>query len=130
MAIIEWEKNESVAIINMCNGPNKQNLTFVAQMNQCLDEILEDKEIFSIILTSTDEKNFCQGIDIEWLGQKMNDQDFDSMKLFLHGINGIFKRFLLMPVPVIAASERPDSHSFACRPSVLASTSGWHHGAL
>ncbi|MCK5162542.1 MAG: enoyl-CoA hydratase/isomerase family protein [Desulfobacula sp.] len=103
MAIIEWEKNESVAIINMCNGPNKQNLTFVAQMNQCLDEILEDKEIFSIILTSTDEKNFCQGIDIEWLGQKMNDQDFDSMKLFLHGINGIFKRFLLMPVPVIAA---------------------------
>ncbi|MCD4676845.1 MAG: enoyl-CoA hydratase/isomerase family protein [Desulfobacula sp.] len=103
MATIEWEKNESVAIINMCNGPNKQNLTFVAQMNQCLDEILEDKEIFSIILTSTDEKNFCQGIDIEWLGQKMDDQDFDSMKSFLHGINGIFKRFLLMPVPVIAA---------------------------
>ena len=103
MAIIEWEKNESVAVINMCNGPNKQNLAFVEQMNQCFDEILEDEEIFSIVLTSTDEKNFCQGIDIEWLDQKMSDQNFDSIKLFLHGINGIFKRILLMPVPVIAA---------------------------
>ena len=103
MAIIEWGKNESVAIINMCNGPNKQNPAFVDEMNQCFDEILEDKEIYSIILTSTDEKNFCQGIDIEWLGQKMKDQDFDSIKSFLHGVNTIFKRVLLMPVPVIAA---------------------------
>jgi enoyl-CoA hydratase/carnithine racemase len=103
MAIIEWGKNESVAIINMCNGPNKQNLEFVEQMNQCFDEILVDKDVFSIILTSTDEKNFCQGIDVEWLGQKMNDQDFDSVKLFMHGMNAIFKRILFMPVPVIAA---------------------------
>lgn len=103
MAIIEWEKNGSVAVINMCNGSNKQNLEFVARMNQCFDEILEDKEIFSIVLSSTDEKNFCQGIDIEWLGRKMNEQDFGSIKTFLHGINGIFKRILLMPVPVIAA---------------------------
>ena len=103
MAVIEWEKNESVAIINMCNGPNKQNLEFVGQMNQCFDEILEDKDIFSIVLTSTDEKNFCQGIDVEWLGQKMNEQDFDSVKLFMHGMNAIFKRILFMPVPVIAA---------------------------
>jgi len=103
MTIIEWGKNESVAIINMCNGANKHTLEFVAQMNRCLDEILEDKEIFSIVLTSNDEKNFSQGIDTEWLGQKMNDQDFDSIKSFLHGMNTIFKRLLLMPVPVIAA---------------------------
>ncbi|MFH2092038.1 MAG: enoyl-CoA hydratase/isomerase family protein [Pseudomonadota bacterium] len=103
MAIIEWEKNESVGIINMCNGANRQNLEFVAQMNQCFDQILEDKQIGSIVLTSFDEKNFCQGIDLEWLGQKMNDKEFDTIKAFLHGINGIFSRVLLMPVPVIAA---------------------------
>jgi len=103
MAIIEWEKNESVAIINMCNGTNKQNLEFVADMNQCFDEILEDKEIYSIVLTSTAEKHFSNGIDVEWLGQKMNEQDFDSVKLFMHGMNAIFKRILFMPVPVIAA---------------------------
>lgn len=103
MAVIEWEKDESVALINMCNGENRQNMEFVAQMNHCFDEIMEDKEIFSIILTSTDKKNFSQGIDLEWLTQKMNEKDFDSIKSFMHGINGIFKRILLMPVPVIAA---------------------------
>ncbi|WP_300459939.1 enoyl-CoA hydratase/isomerase family protein [Desulfobacula sp.] len=103
MAIIKWEKKASVAIIHMCNGANRQNLEFAVQMNHCFDDILEDKDIFSIVLTSSDEKNFSQGIDVEWLGQKMNDQDFDSIKLFMHGMNTVFKRLLLMPVPVIAA---------------------------
>ncbi|MBU2453618.1 MAG: enoyl-CoA hydratase/isomerase family protein [Proteobacteria bacterium] len=103
MAIIEWEKKGSTAIINMCNGANKQNLAFVTKMNQSLDEIQEDKDIFSIVLTSSDEKNFSQGIDVEWLGQKMNEKDFGSIKSFMHGVNNIFKRILLMPVPVIAA---------------------------
>ena len=103
MVAIDWEKKESVAIISMCNGPNKQNLNFVNDMNRCFDEILLDTEIYSIILTSTDEKNFSQGIDVEWLGQKMNEQDFDSIKAFMYGMNGIFKRILFMPVPVIAA---------------------------
>ncbi|CCK78769.1 enoyl-CoA hydratase/isomerase family protein [Desulfobacula toluolica] len=103
MACIEWKKHESLAIINMCNGANKQNLEFVAQMNRCFDQILADKAIFSIVLTSTDEKNFSQGIDIQWLEQKMKDKDFYSVKSFLYGMNKIFKRILLMPVPVIAA---------------------------
>ncbi len=103
MTIIEWEKDQSVAVINMCNGANKQNLEFVKQMNQSFDAILEDKDISSIVLTSTDEKNFSQGIDLQWLEQKMADRDFETVKLFMHGINGIFKRILLLPVPVIAA---------------------------
>jgi enoyl-CoA hydratase/carnithine racemase len=103
MTIIEWEKKESVALLNMCNGPNKQNLEFVTQMNQCLDEIMADPEIFAIVLSSTDVKNFSQGIDVDWLGQRMNEKDFDSIKAFMYGMNGIFKRFLLMPFPVIAA---------------------------
>ncbi len=103
MTIVKWEKKESVAIIKMCNGANKQNMEFVKQMNQCFDEILEDGKIFSIVLTSTDEKNFCQGIDLDWLGEQMNNSNFDIMKSFLYGVNSIFKRILLMPVPVIAA---------------------------
>jgi len=103
MAVIDWEKDESVAIITMRNGANKQNQDFVDAMTICFDEILEDKTISSIVLTSSDEKSFCQGIDIEWLGPKMNDQDFDGIKTFMYGMNDIFKRILLAPVPVIAA---------------------------
>jgi enoyl-CoA hydratase/carnithine racemase len=54
----------------MCNGPNKQNLEFVARMNHCFDEILEDKEIFSIVLTSTDEKIFHRVLILNGWGKK------------------------------------------------------------
>lgn len=103
MATVKWEKKGSVAIVSMCNGTNRQNPDFVADMNLCFDQILADKGTCAVVLTSTDEKNFSQGIDTDWLGQKMKSQDFDSIKSFLHGINGIFKRVLLMPLPVIAA---------------------------
>lgn len=87
----------------MCNGANRQNLAFAEQMNQCLDQILAEKTICSMVLTSADEKNFSQGIDVEWLNQKLTGKDFDSIKIFMYGMNTVFKRLLLMPLPVIAA---------------------------
>ncbi len=103
MEIVKWEKNESVALINMCNNANKMNLEFVNQMDRCLEQILEDEEVFSIVITSFDEKNFSQGIDLEWVMQQSQDKDFDSIKAFLLGMNEVFKKLLLMPMPVIAA---------------------------
>lgn len=103
MNIVQWEKHNETAVITMCNGANRQNLEFVEQLNLCLDQILEDKSIFSIVITSSDEKNFSQGIDVEWLTQKFAQKDFDSIKSFMYGMNNIFKRLLLMPLPVIAA---------------------------
>jgi enoyl-CoA hydratase/carnithine racemase len=103
MAVIEWKKENCVAVVDMCNGANRHNPEFVKQMNRCFDEILEDTSLLSIILTSSDEKNFSQGIDVEWMGQKMQEKDFESIKSFMHGMGSIFKRILLMPIPVIAA---------------------------
>ena len=103
MALFELTKDEGVAVINMANGANKQNLEFAKGLNQLFDEILIDTEIYSIIITSSDEKNFCQGIDIDWLMEKYEQKDFKSMKAFIYAMNDVFKRLLLMPVPVIAA---------------------------
>ncbi len=103
MKIVQWEKHHDIAVITMCNEANRQNLVFAEQMNQCLDQIMEEKTIFSIVLTSSDEKNFSQGIDVEWLKQKFTEQDFDSIKTFMYAMNTVFKRLLLMPLPVIAA---------------------------
>lgn len=103
MAVIEWEKKESVAVILMNNGNNRQNLVFARTMNEIFDRILEDEEIFSMILTSSDEKNFSQGIDVEWLGSCFAEKDFSSIKTFMLEMNRVFKRLLTMPVPVIAA---------------------------
>ena len=103
MDIVKVEKHNDIAVITMCNGANRQNMVFAEQMTQCLDKIIEDKTIYSMVLTSSDEKNFSQGIDVEWLKQKFADQDYDSIKTFMYGMNTVFKRLLLMPLPVIAA---------------------------
>lgn len=103
MELIQWEKQNSIAVITMCNGANRQNISFAKRMNQCFDQILEEQSVSSIVLTSSDEKNFSQGIDVEWLTQKFAEQDFNTVKTFMYEMNTVFKRLLRMPLPVIAA---------------------------
>jgi len=103
LAVIEWKKDGTVAVVTMCNGANQQNLDFAETMNRVFDEIEADLEVFSIVLTSSDEKNFSQGIDIGWLQTKFGEKDSESIKAFMYGMNQVFKRALTMPVPVIAA---------------------------
>lgn len=103
MAVIEWKKENNVAIVEMCNGQNRMNQAFAESINQCLDEVLEDADIQAMVLTSTDEKNFSQGIDVEWIGGKLHAQENQAVISFMYAMNNIFKRLLLFPVPVIAA---------------------------
>ncbi len=103
MAVVEWQKENNVAVVEMCNGANKMNKTFADDLNQCLDAVIEDTDIQAMVLTSTDEKNFSQGIDVEWIGGKLHAQENEAVISFMHGMNDIFKRLLLFPVPVIAA---------------------------
>lgn len=103
MAIIEWEKDESVAIIKLNNNENRQNLAFAQAMNRILDDIIGDPGISAAVITSTDPKNWSQGIDIEWLGKQFQDQAFDQIKAFMYGMNEVFKKLLLLPIPVIAS---------------------------
>jgi enoyl-CoA hydratase/carnithine racemase len=45
MAIVEWEKEGTVAIVKLNNGGNAQNLEFANALNTALDEVVEDKEV-------------------------------------------------------------------------------------
>jgi len=103
MAIIERKMDGSVAIIYMNNGENRHNLDFANAMLKTIDEIKGDPSITAVVLTSTDQKNFSLGVDVEWLGKKMGEKDMESIKAFLYGMNNVFKELLLFPVPVIAA---------------------------
>ncbi len=103
MAVVEWRKENNVAVVEMCNGANRMNKTFSDDLNQCLDAVLDDTDIQAMVLASTDEKNFSQGIDVEWIGGKLHAQENEEVISFMHGMNDIFKRLLLFPVPVIAA---------------------------
>ena len=103
MAVVEWKKQDAVAIVSMCNGANTMNRNFVRDLTLCLDQAEADTQIKSLVLTSTDEKNFSQGIDVEWLGERLAAGQQQDIIDFMYGMNEIFKRLLLFPVPVIAA---------------------------
>ncbi|MGB9499144.1 MAG: hypothetical protein ACKVE4_05210 [Dissulfuribacterales bacterium] len=56
MSIIEWEKNETVAVIKLNNGENRQNLKFAQTMNSILDEMVNEQDVTAAVITSTDVK--------------------------------------------------------------------------
>jgi len=103
MSIVEWKKDETAAVIVMNNGENRHNLDFVHAMNGVLDEIEKDAAVTSAVITSGDPKNWSQGIDVAWMTDRLTNNDPGSMRDFLYGIDGVFKRLLTFPMPVIAA---------------------------
>ncbi len=102
MSVIEWKTDERVACVTMNNGENRHNTLFVSSILEILDEIEGDKSISSVVITSSDQKNWSQGIDLTWLMGAIQEGKYDVVKDFLYGMNNIFKRILLYPVPVIA----------------------------
>jgi enoyl-CoA hydratase/carnithine racemase len=103
MSIMNWVKDETVAIITMTNGENRQNLVFAKTLNAMIDEIIADKSICALIITSSDEKNFSQGIDVEWIMGQMQKNEHQPVTDFINEMDIVFKKLLLYPVPVIAA---------------------------
>ena len=103
MSIMNWVKDENVAIITMTNGENRQNLVFGKTLSAMLDEIIADKSITDLIITSNDEKNFSQGIDVEWIMGQMQKNEHQPVTDFINEMDNVFKKLLLYPVPVIAA---------------------------
>ena len=103
MPIMTWIKDETVAIITMTNGENRQNLVFATTLNSMLDEIIADKIISALIITSNDEKNFSQGIDVMWITDHMQKNEHQPVIDFINEMDNVFKKLLLYPMPVIAA---------------------------
>jgi enoyl-CoA hydratase/carnithine racemase len=102
MSVLEWKKDDAVAIITMTNGENRLNPVFNQSMLDVLQEIEEDQTISAVVIQSNDAKCWSLGIDLNWIQEKMNEKDFPAMRGFLYGLNDVFKKILLYPVPVIA----------------------------
>lgn len=103
MSIVEWQKTETVGVITMNNGENRQNPDFVRAVLAAFDEIEQVPEISSVIITSSDRKNWSLGIDLQWMMGAMSKNDLQGMRDFMYGMNRVYARMLLYPMPVIAA---------------------------
>ncbi|MCE5262891.1 MAG: enoyl-CoA hydratase/isomerase family protein [Deltaproteobacteria bacterium] len=103
MSIVEWKKVETVGVITMNNGENRHNPDFIRAILTAFDEIEADAGISSVVVTSSDPKNWSQGIDLAWMMDAMARNDLPAIREFMYGLNRIFRRILLYPMPIIAA---------------------------
>jgi len=103
MAIVEWVKDGTVAVMIMNNGENRHNLEWADAMLSIYAEIIADTDIKAIVLTSSDPKNFCLGVDTDWMLKTMGENDFPQLSRWLYKNNEVFKAMLMAPVPTIAA---------------------------
>lgn len=103
MSIIEWGIDEKIAIITMNNGENRMNLDFTNGMLSTFDEIEKEESASAVVISSSDQKNWSQGIDLDWMVARMGEGDLDTIKKFIFGLNDVYKRILQFPMPVIAA---------------------------
>jgi enoyl-CoA hydratase/carnithine racemase len=103
MAVVEWKKDDSVAVVKMVNGENRLDPVFNQEFLQAFSEIEKDKAVTSVVIVSSDAKNWSQGIDLIWMQACMAEKDLQAIRDFLYSLNDIFKRILLFPMPVICA---------------------------
>lgn len=103
MAIIEWKKDGTVAIMIMNNGANHTTPEWAQAMLNTYEEILADPEIKALVLTSSDPKNFCLGVDVNWVIARQQANDWPAISKWLYGNSEAFKAMLMAPIPTIAA---------------------------
>lgn len=100
--MIKLELVGNVQYIIMNNGENKQNPEFASEMLNLLNRVIENPDVQSVVLTSSDEKNWSQGIDLFWIRSAFEKKEFSIIKDFLYKMNDVFKMLLTYPIPVIA----------------------------
>jgi enoyl-CoA hydratase/carnithine racemase len=110
MALIEYELDENVAVVTMNSGENRFNLAFLDEFLSVLDTIENDTEANVLVVRSSHEKIFSNGIDLDWLVTFIQKNDADTAKKFLYTMNSLFKRLLIYPMPTVAAIT---GHAFA-----------------
>jgi enoyl-CoA hydratase/carnithine racemase len=98
--LIELVQQDTVAVLTMNTVENRHNPEFFDQFNQCLDTIEANEGVKSVVLTSSSDKSWSLGIDLEWMAQPSNSpQDIAD---FMYQVTGLLKRIVTFPMPVIA----------------------------
>ncbi|KJS30271.1 MAG: hypothetical protein VR64_16285 [Desulfatitalea sp. BRH_c12] len=110
MAMYEYSVDDNVAVLTMNNGENRFNLDTIAAFTQALDDIEHKTDVNALVVTSSHEKIWSNGIDLEWLMSAVQKEGQGAMDHFLAELFTLFRRVLTIPMPTIAAMN---GHAFA-----------------
>ncbi|PCI48453.1 MAG: enoyl-CoA hydratase [Moraxellaceae bacterium] len=100
MAYYQLEKRNAVFILTMINGAEDNALTIevVRELNDYLDEVENYQGSAALVLTSSDPKTWCTGMNLKWFAQ----QKADVMAEFAPLLESTLVRIALLNLPTIA----------------------------
>lgn len=110
MSLVTYAVNEHVATVTLDDGENRFNPVFLNACLDCLDEVEKNTDATTLIVTSSHEKIFSNGIDLEWLVPVIQNNEIAQAKDFFYLLNRLFKRVATYPLVTIAAIS---GHAFA-----------------
>ncbi len=110
MPVIDYIVDGHVAVVTLNSGENHFNPPFLQSFLSVLDEVEAKTEATTLVVTSSHEKIFSNGIDLEWLVPVIQKGDVAGAKAFFHLLNRLFKRIVTYPLVTVAAIS---GHAFA-----------------
>ncbi|MFH1139144.1 MAG: enoyl-CoA hydratase/isomerase family protein [Pseudomonadota bacterium] len=110
MAQFEYTLDEHVAVLTMNDGENRFNYDFLQNFMDILDEIEQKTTASVLVATSSHQKIWSNGIDLEWLVGHVQKNGPGEAKRFPLTIMKLLRRILTYPMITIASIN---GHAFA-----------------
>lgn len=110
MAKVTYELENHVAVVTLNDNDNRFTPDFLNAFLSVLDEIENDTNATTMVVTSSHDKIFSNGINLEWLMTIDREKDPNTFKSFLYLLNKLLKRTLMCPLLTIASIN---GHAFA-----------------
>jgi len=110
MEKFEYEMHEHVAMLTMSNGENRFNFPFFNAFYAALDEIEGNADAKVLVVKSSHEKIWSNGIDLDWLLPAVKAEGPELGMRFQAEMFRLMKRVLTYPMLTNAAIN---GHAFA-----------------
>tara|TARA_B100001057_G_scaffold457441_1_gene505723 strand:+ start:1287 stop:2009 length:723 start_codon:yes stop_codon:yes gene_type:complete len=101
--VIKLEKKESIYFLTMDADENRWNTTFVREIADSLDAIENDDGPGALISSSTNQKFYSNGLDLEWMQAPEKHPDGGDRNVFGEEFMYLMGRFITLPIPTICA---------------------------
>ena len=110
MAQLEYELDDNTAVVTMHGEDIRFDLDFLTRMLEIMDEVEQKTEATALLVKSSHEKFWHNGIDLDYLTKFHQAGDLESIKTFLLELTRLLTTTLLYPIPTVASIN---GHCFA-----------------
>jgi len=100
--MIDLTREGDVFTLSLDDGENRWNTTLAREIAQALDEVAASEGPAALVTTSTSEKFFSNGLDLEWVQSKGEHRGGDR-NVFGAEFMTLMGRLITLPVPTVCA---------------------------